>query len=89
LEKNKTKQSALKGAGEMTQRFRVLTALPEDRLQIPATTWWLTTVTLVPGDPTPSQGHTCSLNTHAYKNKTPKSLKPNRKPLTVSTPWSA
>jgi len=32
------------GAGEMAQRLRALTALPEVLSSIPATTWWLTTI---------------------------------------------
>jgi hypothetical protein len=28
----------------MAQRLRALTVLPEDQVQFPATTWWLTTV---------------------------------------------
>jgi hypothetical protein len=33
------------GAGEMVQRVRALTALPErSQVQFPATTWWLTTI---------------------------------------------
>jgi hypothetical protein len=31
-------------AGEMAQRLRALTALPKVLIQIPATTWWLTTI---------------------------------------------
>ena len=32
------------GAGEMAQRLRALAALPEDRVQFPATTRWLTKI---------------------------------------------
>lgn len=28
----------------MTQWYRALTALPEDHIQFPAPTWWLTTI---------------------------------------------
>jgi hypothetical protein len=31
-------------AGEMAQRLRALTALPEVLIQFPASTWWLTTI---------------------------------------------
>ena len=40
----------------MAQQLRTLAALPEDLVLIPSTTWWLTTVTLVPGDLTSSSG---------------------------------
>jgi hypothetical protein len=31
-------------AGEMAQRVKALTAVPKVLVQIPATTWWLTTI---------------------------------------------
>ena len=54
-------------AGQMAQWLRGLAALPEDLVSIPSTS-----VTPVPGDPTPSHRHTCIQNTNICKAKTTK-----------------
>lgn len=40
----------------MAEQLREPITLAEDRAQFPAHTWWLTTVTPVPGDPMPTLG---------------------------------
>ena len=56
------------GAGEMAQWLRALAALPEFRVQVPATTWWLTTI--CNGDLMPSSGMQVYMQTeHSYIKK--------------------
>jgi hypothetical protein len=44
------------GAGELTQLVRALAALPQGRVQVIATTWWLTRATSASEDMLPSSG---------------------------------